>query len=60
MRPQDISIYEAFINGMSIGAIAKNFKIDKSQVKKVINRVANEKRVSSSEVLLELHVDKTS
>lgn len=58
MQPQDISIYEAFISGLSIGAIAKNFKLDKSQVRKVINRVASEKR--NAEVLLELPTNKAS
>ncbi len=57
MQQKDISIYEAFINGMSIGAIAKNHKLDKSQVKKVINRVASERKLNGTEVLLELPID---
>ena len=58
MQPQDINIYEAFMKGMSVGALAKNYKLDKSQIKKVINRVATEKSNIKSEVLYELHDDK--
>lgn len=60
MQQRDISIYDAWIKGMSIGAIAKNYKLDKSQIKKVINRVGSERRVSDPKVLLELSNDKAS
>jgi Mor family transcriptional regulator len=54
MTPQDISIYKAFMAGHSVGSIAKRFKLDKSQIRKVINRVSKEGRVCDTEVLLEL------
>jgi Mor family transcriptional regulator len=57
VQPHDIDIYKAFMSGMSVGAIAKNYKLDKSQVKKVINRVANESKFRSAEVLQQLHDD---
>jgi len=60
VQQRDISIYDAWIKGMSIGAIAKNYKLDKSQIKKVINRVGSERRVSDPKVLLELSNDKAS
>ena len=60
MQPQDISIYEAFMRGDSVGSLAKRFKLDKSQIKKVINRVSNERGIAKSEVLHELHDDKAS
>lgn len=58
MKPHDISIYEAWMNGLSVGAIAKNHKLDKSYVKKVINRVSND-RPKQPEVLQQLHDDQT-
>ena len=60
MQQQDISIYEAWMKGMSVGTLAKNYKLDKSQIKKVINRVSNERGITKSEVLYELHDDKAS
>jgi len=55
MRPLDISIYEAFMRGDSVGSLAKRFKLDKSQIKKVINRVGTERVITKPEVLHELH-----
>jgi Mor family transcriptional regulator len=55
MLPQDISIYEAFMRGDSVGSLAKRFKLDKSQIKKVINRVGTERVIAKSEVLYELY-----
>jgi Mor family transcriptional regulator len=59
VQPRDISIYEAFMKGMSVGAIAKNYKMDKSQVKRIINRVSNEARPGQTNVLHELHDNQT-
>jgi Mor family transcriptional regulator len=55
MQPQDISIYEAFMRGDSIASLAKRYKLDKSQIKKVINRVGTERIITKPEVLHELH-----
>ena len=55
MLPQDISIYEAFMRGDSVGSLAKRFKLDKSQIKKVINRVGTERVITKPEVLHELY-----
>lgn len=60
MQPQDISIYEAFMKGASVGALAKNYKLDKSQIKRIINRVSNEARPGQADVLYELRDDKGS
>lgn len=54
MKPQDIEIYTAFMSGHSAGALAKQFKLDKSQIRKVINRVSSERCTPKSEVLHEL------
>lgn len=54
MKEQDIAIYTAWQRGRSIGDLAKAYKLDKSQVKKVINRVSKEPRVSSPEVVYQL------
>jgi len=54
MTPQDIDIYKAFMRGDSVGSIAKRWKLDKSQIRKVVNRVSKEARGSVTEVLLEL------
>jgi Mor family transcriptional regulator len=43
------------MKGMSVGALAKNYKLDKSQVKRIINRVSNEARPGQTNVLHELH-----
>lgn len=59
MQPRDTSIYEAFMKGMSVGALAKNYKMDKSQVKRIINRVTNEIRPGQADVLHELHDNQT-
>ena len=55
MRQPDTSIYEAFMRGDSVGSLAKRFKLDKSQIKKVINRVGTERNIAKPEVLHELH-----
>ena len=60
MSQQDISIYEAFMKGMSVGALAKNYKLDKSQIKRIINRVSNQARPGQADVLHELHDDKAT
>ena len=60
MQPQDISIYEAFMKGMSVSALSKNYKLDKSQIKRIINRVSNESRPGQADVLHELHDDKAT
>ena len=60
MQQQDISIYEAFMKGISVGALAKNYKLDKSQIKRIINRVSNEARPGQANILHELHDDKAS
>lgn len=57
MKPLDTDIYQAFMKGHSVGALAKQYKLDKSQIMKVINRVGNESRVTKSEVLYELHAN---
>jgi Mor family transcriptional regulator len=57
MKQPDTSIYEAFMRGDSVGSLAKRFKLDKSQIRKVINRVGNERGITKSEVLYELHDD---
>jgi Mor family transcriptional regulator len=48
------------MKGMSVGALAKNYKLDKSQIKRIINRVANETRPGQTDVLHELHDNQTS
>lgn len=58
MKQPDISIYEAFMRGDSVGSLAKRFKLDKSQIRKVINRVGTERIITKPEVLHELHADK--
>lgn len=60
MQQQDISIYEAFMKGASVGVLAKNYKLDKSQIKRIINRVSNEARPGQANILHELHDDKAS
>jgi Mor family transcriptional regulator len=55
VRPQDIDIHEAFMRGDSIGSLAKRYKLDKSQIKKVINRVGTERVITKPEVLHELY-----
>ena len=60
MSQQDISIYEAFMKGMSVGALAKSYKLDKSQIKRIINRVSNKARPGQADVLHELHDDKAT
>lgn len=53
MQPQDIEIYHAWMRGESIGAIAKKNKMDKGQVRRIVNRVVEE-RGSGAEVVYEL------
>lgn len=57
MKQPDTNIYAAFMSGDSLGSLAKQFKLDKSQIKKVINRVSNERLTAKSEVLHELPAD---
>lgn len=45
--------------GESIGSIAKRHKLDKSQVKRMINRAIESRKFNSSEILQQLSPDKT-
>ena len=60
MHQQDIEIYKAWMRGDSVGSLAKRYKLDKSQIKKVINRVGNKSNDSGAEVVYELPTEKTS
>ena len=53
MQPPGIEIYEAFMRGESIGAIAKKNKMDKGQVRRIVNRVVEERSIGA-EVVHEL------
>jgi Mor family transcriptional regulator len=54
MNPSDIEMYQAWMNGDSIGSIAKRYKLQKAQVRKVMNRVIEQR---SPETMLELSGD---
>jgi Mor family transcriptional regulator len=60
MKEQDVAIYSGWRRGRSIGDLAKAYKLDKSQVKKVINRVIKESRDSNTEVVYELSAEEAS
>lgn len=51
MSPQDIEMYRAWMMGESIGSIAKRYKLHKDQVRKVVNRVREQR---GTETVLEL------
>jgi Mor family transcriptional regulator len=53
VQPLGIEIYEAFMRGESIGAIAKKNKMDKGQVRRIVNRVVEERSIGA-EVVHEL------
>jgi Mor family transcriptional regulator len=54
MNPSDIEMYQAWMNGDSIGSIAKRYKLQKTQVRKVVNRVIEQR---SPETMLQLSGD---
>jgi Mor family transcriptional regulator len=54
MNPSDIEMYQAWMGGDSIGSIAKRYKLQKAQVRKVMNRVIEQR---SPETMLELSGD---
>jgi Mor family transcriptional regulator len=54
MNPSDIEMYQAWMSGDSIGSIAKRYKLQKAQVRKVVNRVIEQR---SPETMLELSGD---
>jgi Mor family transcriptional regulator len=54
MNPSDIEMYRAWMRGDSIGSIAKRYKLHKTQVRKVVTRVVEQR---SPEALLELPGD---
>lgn len=54
MNPSDIEMYQAWMNGDSIGSIAKRYKLQKTQVRKVVNRVIEQR---SPEAMLQLSGD---
>lgn len=60
MKEQDMAIYSGWRKGRSIGDLAKAYKLDKSQVKKVINRVIKESRGGSAEMVYELPAEEAS
>ena len=53
MQALDNEIYQAFMRGESIGAIAKKNKMDKGQVRRIVNRVVEERSIGA-EVVYEL------
>jgi hypothetical protein len=53
VQPPGIEIYDAFMRGESIGAIAKKNKMDKGQVRRIVNRVVEERSIGT-EVVHEL------
>lgn len=60
MTEQDKAIYSAWQRGRSIGDLAKAYKLDKSQIKKVINRVGKEARVNGSSLVYELPAEEAN
>ncbi len=55
MTQSDIDMYEAWMRGDSIGSIAKRHKLDKTQVRRIVNRVMEQR---SAETVLELQGNK--
>lgn len=53
MQALDTEIYQAFMRGESIGAIAKKNKMEKGQVRRIVNRVVEERSIGA-EVLHKL------
>ena len=60
MKNQDSELLAAWQKGESIGSIAKRHKMEKSQVKRMINCAIQSRRVGNTEVLQQLQTDKTS
>jgi Mor family transcriptional regulator len=60
MTQQDLEIFLSWFAGESIGSLAKKYKLDKSQIKKVINRVSKERAITDTEILHELSANETS
>jgi DNA-binding MarR family transcriptional regulator len=60
MKNLDNELLEIWQKGDSIGSIAKRFKLDKSQVKRMINRAIESRKFNSSEVLQQLPADETN
>jgi Mor family transcriptional regulator len=50
VQPLATEIYDAFMRGESIGAIAKKNKMDKGQVRRIVNRVVEERGVGAEVV----------
>ena len=59
MHPFATNMYEAGMRGESIGLIAKKYKMDKSQIRRIVNRVVEERGVGA-EVLHKLSDEKTN
>lgn len=59
MHPFATNMYEAWMRGESIGLIAKKYKMDKSQIRRIVNRVVEERGVGA-EVLHKLSDEKTN
>jgi Mor family transcriptional regulator len=57
VQPLATEIYDAFMRGESIGAIAKKNKMDKGQVRRIVNRVVEERGVGA-EVMHKLQDEK--
>lgn len=50
MQALDTEVYQAFMRGESIGAIAKKNKMDKGQVRRIVNRVVEERSIGTEVV----------
>lgn len=50
MHQSDIDMYDAWMRGESIGAIAKKHKLDKNQVRRIVNRVVEERGIGTKAV----------
>jgi Mor family transcriptional regulator len=40
MQLPDIEIYQAWMAGASIGSLAKKYKVEKQQIRNILNKVA--------------------
>lgn len=59
MHELDMQIYREFMGGKSLNSLAKEYRLEKSQIRKAINRVNSKRVITNPEVLHQLHDDKT-
>jgi Mor family transcriptional regulator len=50
MQPSDTEFFDLWMKGESVGSLAKRFNLNKTQVRRIVNRVVVKRELKSEDV----------